>query len=61
VAAGRSSTDVADRDDDDGDDDEPSRPTRQPRPAPTINRQTSSAASKRAQPQRQTRSKRGKR
>jgi preprotein translocase subunit SecF len=42
--------------------DEPAPPPapRKPRPAPT-NRPTSSAASKRAQPQRQTRSKRGKR
>jgi preprotein translocase subunit SecF len=61
-----SSADDAGRDDDvgyvDGDEvEEPKRPPRQSRPAPATTRQTSSAASKRAQPQRRARSKRGKR
>jgi preprotein translocase subunit SecF len=46
---------------DDGGVDEPRRPPRPVRPAAPGNRPTSSAASKRAQPRRQARSKRGKR
>ena len=69
AAAGALTHDSSTDDDGDGDDltaaeagDEPKRPARPARPAPAATpRPTSSAASKRAQPQRQARSKRGKR